>query len=110
MAQRIRARRHFIPVAEPVTRAYERATRDALGDDAVVLLTRPSMGGEDFAGYLDHAPGAQIRLGCAAAPDWPLLHSPVFDVDEQVIAIGARIVSRAVLTLLQQGQESEFQI
>ena len=96
--------------AASVTTAYEGAARDALGDDAIILLTRPSMGGEDFAGYLDHAPGSQIRLGCANTPNWPLLHSPVFDVDERVIATGARVVSRAVLKFLQQGQESEFQI
>ena len=42
--------------AEPVVRAFERATRDALGEAAVVLLTRPSMGGEGFSVYLDHAP------------------------------------------------------
>ncbi len=96
--------------AEPVARAFERATLDALGEAAVVLLTQPSMGGEDFAVYLDHAPGAQARLGCAGDSGWPRLHSPVFDVDEQVIGTGARIVSRAALKFLQQGQESEFQI
>jgi len=96
--------------AKSTTQAFEHATRDALGNDAVVLLTQPSMGGEDFAVYLDHAPGAQIRLGCASAPNWPLLHSPVFDVDEKVIAIGARVVTRAVLNVLHAGQSSEFQI
>ncbi len=96
--------------AESVAGAFETATRDALGDEAVVLLTKPSMGGEDFAVYLDHAPGAQIRLGCAGAADWPLLHSPIFDVDEKVIAVGARVVTRAVLKYLLQSQESEFQI
>ena len=96
--------------AEPVVRAFERATRDALGESAVVLLTQPSMGGEDFSVYLDHAPGAQIRLGCAGGIDWPLLHSPVFDVDERVIGIGARIVSHTALNFLQQDQKVEFQI
>ena len=96
--------------SELVARAFERATRHALGDAAVVLLTQPSMGGEDFAVYLDHVPGAQVRLGCAGDANWPLLHSPVFDVDEQVIGTGARVVSQAALQLLQHRQESEFQI
>ena len=96
--------------SEPVARAFERATGDALGEEAVVLLTRPSMGGEDFAVYLDHVPGAQVRLGCAGDSNWPLLHSPVFDVDEQVIAIGAHVVTRAALNFLQRTQEVEFQI
>lgn len=90
--------------------AFAAATRDALGPDAVVVLDRPSMGGEDFAVYLDHAPGAQIRLGCAGTDDWPLLHSPVFDVDERAIGIGARIVTRAVIHLLHQNFRAEFQI
>jgi amidohydrolase len=92
------------------TDAFAAATRDALGEEAVVILDRPSMGGEDFAVYLDHAPGAQIRLGCAGAADWPLLHSPVFDVDERAIGIGARIVTRAVIHLLHQDLHTEFQI
>lgn len=96
--------------AEPVARAFERATREALGEDAVVMLTLPSMGGEDFAVYLDHAEGAQVRLGCAGNEDWPLLHSPVFDVDEAVIAAGARVVTRAVKKLVDPGQDVEFQI
>ena len=96
--------------AEAPARAFEDATRDALGGEAVEILTRPSMGGEDFAVYLDHAPGAQVRLGCAGGPDWPLLHSPVFDVDERVISIGTRVVTRAVLKLPEQDQTAEFQI
>jgi len=96
--------------SETPTNAFEAATRSVLGDEGVVILNRPSMGGEDFAVYLDHAPGAQIRLGCAAEANWPLLHSPIFDVDEQVIGIGARIVTGAVINLLNQNQDTEFQI
>jgi len=80
-----------------VVAAFEQAARDTLGEDSIILLTRPSMGGEDFAVYVDHVPGAQMRLGCAGGPDWPLLHSPVFDVDERIIAMGARVVTRAAL-------------
>ena len=80
-----------------------------IGLDKVEMID-PTMGGEDFAVYLDHVPGAQVRLGCAGDANWPLLHSPVFDVDEQVIGTGARVVSQAALQLLQHRQESEFQI
>ena len=90
--------------------AFERAARRVLGDRSVVHLTAPSMGGEDFAVYLEHAPGAQVRLGCAATDHWPLLHSPVFDVDERVIAMGARLLVHAVLDLLGQDDPLEFQI
>ncbi len=80
--------------------AYEAAAIQVLGGENLVLIDKPSMGGEDFAVYLDHVPGAQFRLGCAGvAGEWPLLHSPVFDIDERAIAIGARIVTRAALIL-----------
>jgi amidohydrolase len=61
-------------------------------------IPRPSMGGEDFAFYLEQVPGAMLRLGCAPnAGKAPPLHSPLFDVDERCLAIGARILARAVV-------------
>lgn len=83
-----------------VMSAFEASARQVVGDDHLVAIDKPSMGGEDFAMYLDHVRGAQIRLGCAGnASDWPLLHSPVFDVDERAIAVGARVITRAALML-----------
>ncbi len=81
------------------TSAFEVAARQVLGDMNVVLLDRPSMGGEDFAMYLDHCTGAQMRLGCAASQPWPHLHSPVFDIDESAIGFGVRVLARAALLL-----------
>ena len=52
-----------------VAKAMEQASASVLGKDNVILIDRPSMGGEDFALYLDHAMGAQLRLGCAS-PAW----------------------------------------
>ena len=84
------------------TSAFDLACREVVGDDAVHVLDRPSMGGEDFAVYLDACPGSQIRLGCAASLPWPHLHSPVFDIDEKAIAIGVRVMTRAALQLAKQ--------
>jgi amidohydrolase len=89
-----------------VTSAYEASAIQVLGGQNLVIIDKPSMGGEDFAVYLDHVRGAQFRLGCAGAEgDWPMLHSPVFDVDEKAIPIGARIVARAALLLALMGPE-----
>jgi len=81
----------------------EAASSQAVGDGNVVLLDKPSMGGEDFAMYIEHVRGAQIRLGCAGdSPEgepWPLLHSPDFDIDESAIATGVRILARSALML-----------
>ena len=81
------------------TAALEAASRSILGTDNIVVIDRPSMGGEDFSAYLEHVPGALLRLGCAPpdAEDTPFLHSPVFDVDERCLALGSRILIRAAL-------------
>jgi amidohydrolase len=90
-----------------VMSAIEAAAIQVLGGENIVLIDRPSMGGEDFAVYTDHVRGAQFRLGCAGTGgDWPLLHSPVFDVVESAIPQGARIMARAALLLAMIGPES----
>ncbi|MEU2945989.1 M20 family metallopeptidase [Nocardiopsis alba] len=74
----------------------------ALGADAV-SPTPQSLGGEDFAWYLEHAPGALARLG-THSPDWdgPMLdlHRGTFDVDERAIGVGARFMVTTALTAL----------
>ena len=76
--------------------------RDLFGPDALTTAPHASMGSEDFSYYLQHVPGAFFRFG-ARRPDWePMpLHSPRFDIDEAVLAIGseffAAIARRALL-------------
>jgi metal-dependent amidase/aminoacylase/carboxypeptidase family protein len=83
-----------------VTSAYEASAIQVLGGQNLTIIDKPSMGGEDFAVYLDHVRGSQFRLGCASGEgEWPMLHSPIFDVDERAISLGARIISRAALVL-----------
>ncbi|MEY3459223.1 MAG: putative hydrolase YxeP [Planctomycetota bacterium] len=80
--------------------AFEMAARQVVGEQNVVIIDKPSMGGEDFAVYLDYVPGAQFRLGCAGEDrEWPLLHSPWFDVHEHTLRYGLRIVARAALMM-----------
>lgn len=63
-----------------------------------IAIVRPSMGSEDFACYLDHAPGALFRLGCAQDPmTAPGLHTPLFDVDENALLIGARVLAHTIV-------------
>jgi len=60
------------------------AARQVLGAKGVALLTRPSMGGEDFAYYLEKVPGCYWFLNTsdpARGIDQPN-HNPRFDVDE----------------------------
>jgi amidohydrolase len=73
----------------------------ALGPPALVD-TRQSMGGEDFAWYLDHAPGALARLGVRRPGSTvPLdLHQSMFDIDESGLAIGVRFMVHTALIAL----------
>jgi amidohydrolase len=60
----------------------------ALGPQALAS-TPQSMGGEDFAWYLDRVPGALARLGVAAPGRASFdLHQADFDIDESALAIG----------------------
>jgi hippurate hydrolase len=67
-----------------------RAACHVVGEPAVPATEYPSMGSEDFSYYLDVCPGCYVRFG-ARAPDWePIpLHSPAFDIDEDVLMVGA---------------------
>ena len=83
-----------------VTAACIRSAVEVVGLDHVVAIPLPSMGGEDFGGYLAHAPGCLLRLGVAqdGRPRY-FLHSPHFDIDERALAIGAKVLVRAVVHL-----------
>lgn len=74
----------------------------ALGPDGVTG-TEQSLGGEDFAWYLGHVPGALARLGVrppgATGPALDL-HRPMFDVDESAIPIGVEVLVHTALTAL----------
>lgn len=74
----------------------------ALGPEAVTS-TEQSLGGEDFAWYLGHVPGALARLG-VRPPDatGPMLdlHRPTFDVDETAIEVGVRVLVGTALATL----------
>jgi amidohydrolase len=85
---------------DSLTGALEVSACRVLGSENIQIMEQPSMGGEDFAMYLDHAPGTMFRLGCAKNPEIaPKLHSPLFDVEEEVLTIGPRILLQAALLI-----------
>ena len=73
----------------------------ALGP-AGVVPTAQSLGGEDFAWYLDKVPGAMARLGVRPPGSERSLdlHQGGFDVDEDAIAVGVRVLVETVLEQL----------
>jgi amidohydrolase len=67
-------------------------------DDEAIVHTPTSMGGEDFANYLDVIPGALVRLGSARGHGD--LHSSAFRLDEAAIGHGIRAGVAALLNLV----------
>jgi len=67
-------------------------------DDEAIVHTPTSMGGEDFANYLDVIPGALVRLGSARGHGD--LHSSAFRLDEATIGHGIRAGVAALLNLV----------
>jgi amidohydrolase len=92
-------------VNEPTSTAMlAAAAKQVLGADAVVS-TPQSMGGEDFAWYLESIPGSLARLGTrrpGSAEDFDI-HQPLFDVDERAIGIGVRVMAAVALTATSGG-------
>ncbi len=76
--------------------AIAAAARAALGPDQVVD-DRVSLAGNGFAYYLEHVPGALVRLGTAGPGVTGDLHRGDFDVDERAIEAGVRVLLHTVL-------------
>jgi amidohydrolase len=75
------------------------AGRAVLGDAAVVP-TSQSLGGEDFAWYLERIPGSLARLGVRGERPVGDLHSSRFEPDEAAIGVGVGLLARTAVTAL----------
>lgn len=81
-----------------MTDLLREAGAQVVGQDHVREIARASMGSEDFASYLEKVPGSMFRLGCASpAVGNSGLHTPTFDLDEQALVIGAKILARGAI-------------
>ncbi|MFB6097940.1 MAG: amidohydrolase, partial [Salinibacter sp.] len=89
----------------------EATIREMFGEQAVHEINRTSMGGEDFAHYLKHVPGAFIRIGTASGPEtsYPLHHHR-FDIDETPLAPTARLMSQALMNHLERDLPENGQV
>jgi amidohydrolase len=80
----------------------EAAAAKVLGDENVLRLKSPTMGGEDFSFFAQAAPGCFLRLGArneAKGTVWPG-HHPRYDFDEDAMAYGAAVMAQAALDFL----------
>ncbi|MFP5272458.1 M20 family metallopeptidase [Coleofasciculus sp.] len=86
-----------------LTQILETSAKEAWGSDRVQILPESSMGAEDFAMYLEHAPGTMFRLGVGFKdkPNYPL-HHPQFEVNESAIITGVVTLAYSVYRYWQQ--------
>ncbi len=70
---------------------------DLFGEAAAQSIPEPSMGGEDFAFYLQTVPGMLLRVGTASGTEtrYPLHHA-LFDVTEAALPEAARLMAEVV--------------
>lgn len=70
---------------------------ELLGKENVISIPLPSLGGEDFAYYVQKIPGCFVRFGGATEGHGNIpSHSPGFDFDEEVLRVGAAYLSELV--------------
>ncbi|MCU1657432.1 MAG: hypothetical protein JWO57_2088 [Pseudonocardiales bacterium] len=101
-----RAETSYLRGVPPVVNdaAAVRVQRDAIVSGlgpAALAETVQSMGGEDFAWYLDSVPGAMARLGVRIPGGAPFdLHQGTFDIDERALDVGVRYTVALAQTAL----------
>jgi metal-dependent amidase/aminoacylase/carboxypeptidase family protein len=83
------------------TSMFVAAAEQTLGPEAVVT-TPQSLGGEDYAWYLESVPGSYARLGVRPPGSTQELdiHQPMFDVDERAIGVGVHVMAATALNAL----------
>ena len=92
-----------VTVNDPgVTETVRRAAISVLGGDKVRVAARASMGGEDYAYFLNKVPGTYIRIG-TRNPEKGIcqeMHHPRFDIDEAVLELIPVVYAQAAFDLL----------
>jgi len=78
-----------------------------LGPDSLAAAPQ-SLGGEDFAWYLESIPGSLFRLGTRrpGSGDEFDIHQPMFDVDERCIGVGIKVMSAIAMTAIGDAQDA----
>lgn len=95
----------YIPLIndEKATEIASEALQAAWGHEAVITLPTPTMGAEDFAYYLQKAPGTFLNLGVKKpGEERHAIHTPQFFPDEEALAWGIDAEVTAALAFMKQ--------
>lgn len=67
----------------------------------VRLIDNPPMTADDFALYAERVPALYLKLGvCSVGDECQPLHHPLFDIDEDAIAVGVEVMTALICNLL----------
>jgi amidohydrolase len=82
---------------------FKKAAAKVVGVKRVIECDKIMTGGDDAAYFQQQVPGVYWWLGIANAEDGfdQPLHSPHFDFDEEVLALGAAVQAQAVIDFLE---------
>jgi len=91
MTASIRYERRYPPTVNSPeeTRHALNAATAVVGAAQVDTDPMPNMGSEDFAFMLQEKPGCYVWLGAGRGPGTPGLHNPLYDFNDEALAIGA---------------------
>jgi amidohydrolase len=84
-----------------VAQTIEAAAADLISAESTRPGT-PIMGAEDFAYMAQQAPGAMFMLGAQIGHDNRPHHSPIFDIDEGAMPVGAAVLAETAVRLLRE--------
>jgi amidohydrolase len=92
-------------VNEAASTAMLAAAADRVLGPGSIVTAPQSLGGEDFAWYLESIPGSLFRLGTRRpeSGDQVDIHQPMFDVDERCIGVGIKVMAATAMTAIGDG-------
>ena len=80
---------------EAMSELVREAAVSVVGEENVLLEER-TMGGEDFAAFLERVPGCFFFVGSRSDGGGAPHHHPEFDIDERSLPLGLEIMTRAI--------------
>lgn len=87
---------------EALTRVFIQSAMEVVGEGNVISLQRPAFGSDDAAILMREVPGTYFLLGMRPVDEKSCFphHHPRFDIDEDVMIIGAETMVRAIYDIM----------
>ncbi len=86
------------------TKGFYETAKNIIGEENIIEITEPTMGGEDMAYYLSEVPGTFFFLGGVNPDKGPIYphHNPKFIIDEDVFWIGTALLAQGAIDWLEK--------